>query len=189
MNRYKIFLILLLFLFSMNTGFTQSARKAQRKTEKIERKRLEKEEDAKRMAAILAVVKDRSFVVEASTLRGKYSFQHQVSPSTNFIMIDGKNLILQTAGGFGPGYNGLGGVTINGRISDYEILNPEDNDNISLLIQFTSSWIGPSTLNLSISADGYASASVRDNWGGRVHFRGQIETLDESTVFEGTPLI
>ncbi len=188
MNRLKIGFMLLFFLFSIAEGFSQSDRKEKKKLDRIERKTIERAEDQKRLESLESLIKDQTFVIEAYALRGKYSPQYQVSPNTNFIMVEGDKLVLQTAGGFYPGYNGLGGITINGNIIDYDISNSGEN-NISLMINFVSTVLGHSTLNISMNADGYATAFVTDSRGGRATFRGEVDALENSSVYEGMSIL
>lgn len=157
--------------------------------ERMERKRLKQEETDKRLNALLSLVKNKTFVMEASTLRGKYSYSHQVSPNTNFIKIEKDEVTVQTAGGFNPGYNGLGGITLNGKITDYEILSDESETNISVLVHFTSSVLGASTLNLNIQPEGFASANITNNWGTRASFHGKVFGLEDNQVFEGMSIM
>lgn len=157
--------------------------------ERMERKRLKQEENDKRLKALLSLVKNKAFVMEASTLRGKYSYSHQVSPNTNFIKIENDEVTVQTAGGFNPGYNGLGGITLNGKITDYEILSDEGETNISVLVYFTTPVLGASTLNLNIQPEGFANANITTNWGGRASFHGRVFGLEDNQVYEGMSIM
>lgn len=189
MNKLKIILILISFLVSVDMGFAQARERSDRQLEKAEKKRIRQEEKEKQKEEVFSLVKNQHFLMEITSLRGKYSYQQQVSPNVNFIKVEGDQLTLQTAGGFHPGYNGLGGITLHGRITSLEVLNPDDDNNIALLIHYTSTVLGSSTLSVNINADGYANARVSDNWGGRATFYGRLVDPDENRVFEGQSII
>ena len=192
MNPLKIFILLAFFLFSVDASMAQSdilSKKEQRKLERAEKKRLKKEERKRNHEEVVSLVKDQTFVLEANTLYSRYMTPFFVTPTTNFVKIEGGQITLQTANDFSFGYNGLGGVTINGTILDYQVKVSEKNGGTSVLIQFSSPVIGHSTLNLNVQADGNARAMLVDNWGRRVTFQGQFVALEDSRVFKGRPLI
>ena len=64
---------------------------------------------------MLEMVQNRQFVLQSHTLysrRGQTAF---VSPVTNFIAVDGDNAVIQLAfDNASPGFNGLGGITLEG---------------------------------------------------------------------------
>lgn len=189
MKIYKTLLLAFVLLFSVDAAVAQTSGKEQRKIERAEKKRLKEEARKKEHESLMSMVQDQAFVLEAYTLTGRNMNRYQVAPNTNFVSVEGDRLTVQTANGFNFGYNGLGGITINGTITDYKVLPSKNNKSISVLIQFTSPLVGQSVLNLNINSGGNSSAFVRDNWGGRVTFQGQIVELEESGVFEGQSII
>lgn len=188
MKIYKILLIVLAFLFSVDAGMAQSGSREQRKTEKAEKKRLKEEERKENLERVLNLVEDQSFVVEAHSISGRSMNTFQVSPATNFVMVEGGQIIVQTANNFSFGYNGLGGITIKGNIRNYEILSVKKN-HVRVQINFSDPVLGFSSVNLDIQENGFARAMLRDNWGRRVNFQGQFVSLENSRVFEGRPII
>ncbi len=186
MKIYKILLLVLVLLFTIQTGWAQSDRKEQRKIERAEKKRLKEEERIKNQELVLALMKDRAYVLEATTLMGR-NRQVRVSPSTNFVKIEGNQVVVQTANDFSVGYNGLGGITINGTIRDYQIR--EEKNGVAVYIQFSDPVLGHSILNLNVHGNGNASATVLGNWGGRATFQGELVPLEEARVYKGQPII
>lgn len=176
------------FFLAVDTGMAQSDKKEQRKVEKAEKKRLKKEARQKQQDLVMALVNEQAFVLEAHTIRGRYMNSFPVSPGTNFVMIEGDQITIQTANNFGFGYNGLGGVTINGTISEYKVISKDKNGS-TVLIQFSSPVLGHSTLNLHVQGSGQAQALVTNNWGRRITFQGQMVAPEDSRVFEGNSLI
>ncbi|WP_224997187.1 DUF4251 domain-containing protein [Cesiribacter sp. SM1] len=187
MKIFKIVLLGLALVFAAQAGWAQTSSREQKKIEKAERKRLKEEEERKNHELLVSLVKDQTYVLEATTLAGRYGYQYQVSPNTNFIMVEGDQVIVQTANNHGVGYNGLGGITINGTIRDYEVHN--EKNGVSVMIRFQDPVLGLSTLNLSVQANGYARATVLGNWGARATFQGQFSDLEESRIFKGRPII
>lgn len=189
MNPFKIILLIGVFLFSVEAGMAQSEKKEQRKIERAEKKRLKEEARKQNLEQLQALVEDQTYVLESNAIFGRNMNRYEVSPNTNFVKIEGDQLTVQTASNFHFGYNGLGGITINGSIQEYKIYSAKKNNSISVLIQFTSPVLGHSSLTLDIQPNGTARAMVRDNWGGRVTFQGQMVDLENSRVFKGMSII
>lgn len=191
MNPFKIFLLAIMFFFSVDAAMAQSdklSKKEQRKLERAEKKRLKNEERQRQQEQLMSLVEEQNFVLEATTIFGRYNDRYEVMPNTNFVKVDGNKVTVQTSNNFHVGYNGLGGITINGTITDYKIM-PSKNNTVSVLIYFNSPVLGHSSLNLNISADGLARAMVVDNRGGRATFQGQMFDLENSRIFEGRSII
>lgn len=186
MKVYRILFLALTLLLSIQTTWAQSDIQDQRKIEKAERKRLKEEERQKSREMAMALVKEKAYVLEATTLAGRYR-QYQVSPSTNFVKVEGDQIIIQTGDDFRMGYNGLGGITIHGTIGDYEI--SEGKNGATVNIRFSDPVLGHSTLNMSIQGNGQARATVLGNWGGRATFHGQLVPLEDARVYKGQSII
>jgi hypothetical protein len=187
MKIFRILLLGLVMVFAVQAGWAQTSSREQRKIEKAEKKRLKEEEQRKNHELVISLVKDKTYVLEATTLSGRYGYQYQVSPTTNFVKIEGDQIVVQTANNFGIGYNGLGGITINGTIRDYQITN--EKNGVTVFIRFADPVMGMSTLNMSIQESGYARATVLGNWGARATFQGQFTDLEESRVYKGRSII
>lgn len=175
--------------FSATSLTAQSDKREEKRLERAEKKKIREQQYATNKEGFLSLVNERSFVIEANALYGRYMNRYEVIPSTNFVKVEGDIVTLQTAHGFSQGYNGLGGVTINGKITRYEIKESEKNHSLQIAMAFTSPALGHCTLNMNIAADGTASARIRDNWGGRAVFSGEIISLDTSSVFEGMSIM
>lgn len=189
MKRITMLFLAASLTFAAGSTIAQTDKKDNKKLERAERKKQKEEQFKANQERFLSAVKDRSFVIEADAISGKYNFRHQVTSSTNFVKIDGEEVTIQSAGGTNPGYNGLGGLTVNGRITDYDVTTSDKSHSINIAVMFTSPVIGHSSLILSIRADGYASATVSDNWGGRATFNGEFVELENSRTFEGMSII
>jgi len=56
---------------------------------------------------------------------------------------------------------------------------------ITVIAQVSTLSIGQGTLTIQLGSSGNASATLVNNWGGRIEFNGPIESVEESRVFEG----
>jgi len=168
--------------------FTTGALKAQNKEqEKTDKKKVREEKLAENLKAINSAVDDSVFVLEANMIRGRYTSNNFVSPNTNFIKVEGDEIVVQTADAFNAGYNGLGGITVRGNIREYEVR--KDDGGVNVFIQMSSTVLGYSTVNISVNASGHASATVRTGFGGYANFDGDFRLLEDSGAFEGTSIL
>lgn len=177
-----IYTLLLATFFTLPAA-SVTAQQEQKRQEKIEKREQRKEERKKNKEKLLSLVEEKSFVIEANTIYGRYMNRHEVLPSTNFVKIEGDQVTIQSASDSGPGYNGLGGLTVNGTITRYEI--KENKGSLYLQVHFTNVVPGHSMLNINISPNGFATARINDNRGGRATFQGNVVHPDNSRTFEG----
>ncbi len=87
------------------------------------------------------------------------------------------------------GYNGVGGATVDGRITKYEytvVGKKEDSYSIRLILM---SSIGTYDITLMVNSQGYADASIRGNWSGQLNYHGKQVPLTLSRVYKGTPIL
>lgn len=167
---------------------THSALAQDSSDQKKTKKELRAERLKKSREKLAQLATDSTLILEANVLRNRYQNSFPVS-GNNFILIDGNRVVLQTASpSGGPGFNGLGGITLRGRITQYEI-DVDDKGPIHILANVSLGGAGFATLRISISADGNATATYTDNWGGRVTFAGVAGDPGESSVFQGTPIL
>ncbi len=156
------------------------------KKQRKEAKMLKAVEDKK---VLLEAVKDRTWVLEAHTVFDRYGNSYFTSPNTNFIMINGDQSVIQLAFPFYFGYNGLGGITFDDRVSSYDINEGDKPDSgINVNIQVSGVNIGHASVSISSAANGQARATVYGPWGWRITYQGNLVPLDESNAYEGQPL-
>jgi hypothetical protein len=186
MKTTKMGLIAFLLISSIGYVNAQSAqeKKEDRKLQRAE-KRIQRETEARAVYDNASkLVEERNFVLEATTVRGKYGSTVNVGPN-NFIMVNGDDFVLQTAFVGGVGFNGLGGITARGKVTSYEVSQNESNNMTTVLAQVSTTSIGQGTLTIQVGLSGIVSATFVNNWGGRIQFNGPIESVEESHVYEG----
>jgi len=153
------------------------------KAQKSEQRKLEAEETAK---LVDWMVNNRKFVLEANAISNQSGERHQVSSRINFIAIDSNKIVIQLASlsGIG-GYNGMGGITADGTITQFKIgkLGKKSNGYTIQLLAMTS--IGTYDIFFSVSPNSNADASVGGNWGGKLNYHGFLIPLEKSRIFKG----
>jgi len=156
---------------------------AQQKTKK-EIKEEKKQERQKIAAAIKNVMEEKQFVLEADMIFNRYGQSFPVARNINFIMIDSTQATIQLGSAHRIGWNGVGGVTIQGNITKYDISMNKRKDNVSLTLYVLSN-LGNFDIRLNINSAGNATATVRDNRGGMLRYDGELQTLGGSSVYVG----
>ncbi len=126
----------------------------------------------------------KSFVLEANTVYSEKRESFQMNPIINFIKLEKGKGVVQLAFNNITGWNGVGGITLSGRVRNYEIIKKEGNKLPSIKFEMVGNR-GWSTIRLSVNASGYATASVDSMRGRRITFSGSLVTLEESDIFRG----
>src|SRR6056297_1996752 len=108
-------LIIISIVFSLGLS---SVMMGQNNKETREEKKKEKVEKYERLFQNTKnILESKEFVLEAHYLGNKYGQRIPVSSTINFIMVDSSEAVLQIGNTTGVGYNGLGGITTDGRIT------------------------------------------------------------------------
>jgi Na+-transporting methylmalonyl-CoA/oxaloacetate decarboxylase gamma subunit len=185
--------LLLAFVFvlgAFSQEETQQLSKQEIKKLQKEQKKAEKAAEAERMAEVTSfMVHQQQFVLEADYLSDKYGQRVPVTPTINFVMVDSVAGTVQFGSAEAIGYNGVGGVTVDGRVTKYEysvIGKKEDSYSIRLILM---SSIGTYDITLMVNSQGYADASIRGNWSGQLNYHGKLVPLTLSRVYKGTPIL
>jgi hypothetical protein len=155
-----------------------------------EQKMAEKAAEEERMAELTRfMVEQQQFVLEADYLGDKYGQRVPVTPTINFVLVDSLVGTVQFGSAEKVGYNGVGGITVDGRITKYEYsLIGKKKDSYSIRLIFMSS-IGTYDITLMVNSQGYADASIRGTWSGQLNYFGKLVPLTLSRVYKGTPIL
>ena len=174
-------------VFSQDGKASKEDRKEQKQYEKEKRKEEQEKEKALMVEVTKAMVDYQRFVLEADQLSDKYGQRVQVSPNINFIMIDSLQGTIQLGSAFNVGYNGVGGTTVDGRITKYVVNKTgKKKDSYSIQIIFMSA-LGTYDITLLVGAEGNATATIRGNWSGQLNYHGKLIPLGKSRVYKGNP--
>lgn len=172
----KALFILIVGLFTFNVY--GQAKEETKKEKRAKRWQKEKEE-------LLELARDSAFVLDAHAHFDRYQNQRQLA-SNNFIAINGDEIIIQTSNPFGSiGYNGLGGITLQGNIQSYNIREGKKKHGPSIQINFSNGVIGNGTLFIDLNSKENATARLTDNWGNRNTWQGKVLEPDEIMNFTG----
>lgn len=167
MKKLAIILILFLPVVAMAQGSTKEAKKKARHEK------------------IMTLIDSQEWVLQANTLRDRYGNNVFVDETTNFVAIADSAGVVQIAfNNARIGRNGLGGETVDGRITRYDVkdLGPGKGATINMTL------FGQTTLHLllNISDGGYATLYLTGLFGQRLTFSGQLRPLQGSDIYVGT---
>ena len=148
------------------------------------KKELRKEREAEQLQALTNFANNQQWVIEAHTVYNKRGQSYPMNPTTNFVGVDGDETTVQLSFNTVVGWNGLGGITLTGKITKYEVKGKPGKP-FSIRMRAIGGSLGNVDLVINVSPSGYASASIRGNFGDRITFAGQMVSLQESRVYKG----
>jgi Domain of unknown function (DUF4251) len=149
-----------------------------------EKKALEQSQMNANFQAIDTLINRRTFVIEADFLENQYGNRIPVTSVLNFIMLDSSKVVLQTGSNFRTGFNGVGGVTAQGRIQDYKV--DKNTKNLSYNVRFSvMTNIGIFDVLMTIYSDTNATATITGLRQGQLTWDGRFQNLYSSDVFKG----
>ncbi len=181
--RLIVFFIGLMF-FSSALLFGQNNKNLSKKEKKEQKKQLQIEQKK----AMISLLESKEWVIEAHTVFDRYGLSYQLNPSINFVGINGDEGAMQLGFDGLIGWNGVGGVTIDGNVTKYEIKEGKENSSPSVTLRFQGRGIGFATITISVTTSGQATAKVNGDFGERITFSGIIKPLSESVVYKGQSL-
>lgn len=186
----KKLLALSIILAVFSAAFAQEQDQKLTRKEKRELKKKEDEALRKTMASILVVsIDSQRWVLEANTLVNKYGNSVQVNSTLNFIAIEGDDVFIQLGSNSGLGPNGVGGISVRGKLSSYKVNHNEKKSTYYIAVQ-VSSALGSYDIRIDCSEDGQmATATVQGIGPRRVTYRGELVPIEKSRVYKGTPVI
>ena len=162
----------------------------QRELSREEQRRLQQSIDSVQWAEALQAVRDTAFTLEADQVIFKYGQRAYVSSTTNFVAVDRGNATVQVAFNVPvAGPNGMGGITLDGRISDYKVTM--DRKGNMATISFNVMGVGISSqlyINM-FRGSNRAQVDVMPNFNSRrISLSGRILPRDRSFVVKGNAL-
>lgn len=175
----NLFLIAALLSISV-LSFSQD-----KKLTRKERKEVEKAQLAWNFHIIDSLLSEKSFVLEADYLQNKYGDRVPVTSMINFIKIDGEKGVIQTGNDSYVGYNGLGGVTAEGNVNNWQINKNFKNMTYNVRFNIISN-LGNYDVALNVNAANNATATITSLGPGKLSWVGHLVTLNNSRVFKGT---
>lgn len=137
----------------------------------------------------IAAIRNKDFVLEADNVTFRNGSTVLVSSTTNFISVKGNKAVVQISpSNFASGPNGVGGVTVQGQISGYQIQTDRKG---RVYLSYNVNGIGISAqIEISIMpGSSRAQATVYPNFNSNtVWLDGTVVPYENSNVFEGSSL-
>ena len=185
----SILVALSLLCFSPNL-FSQEelmSKKELRKLAKEQKRAQQLEIEKQKIALTQYMVESHRFVLEADFVSDGRGNRMMVSSNINFVAVDSINATLQIGTPYGIGWNGVGGITVDGRVTKFELRETESRNGKSYTI-FTTimSSIGIYDVTFQISPNGNTHATVRSTRRGQLNYEGKLVPIEVSDVFKGS---
>ena len=189
-----ILLTVIVCMTVSNALWAQSTRKereqawrearAQRRTEE---RQLEAIQDSVAFGKALKALQEGNWVMEADNVIFRNGLMRFVSSNTNYVAVQNGQGTVQTAfNNFVYSPNGLGGVTVQGSISEQKVTRDKQGN-----VYYNFSIFGgaiSATLNLTLTAGtNEASIYISPNFNGNtLTMNGNLYPYEEATIFQGT---
>lgn len=137
----------------------------------------------------MILLASRAWVLEADQIQDRSGESAIVEPGLNFVGVAGDQSTVQLGSSGEIGWNGLGGITLDGQVRTYDLReNKKEATGANVKLEVSGSYSGHISLSIQVSPDGTAQATVTDNFGERITYRGRIVPIAESRAFKGFAL-
>ena len=179
----KIFFMMFALLFAMGNIQAQD----NKELTKAEKKALQEKLDSLQYAEAVEAVEAKKFTLEADQVVFKYGQTAYVSSNTNFVSVDGNEAVVQVAFNIPvSGPNGIGGVTVDGKVSGYEV-KKDKKGNLSLTMNVMGTGISARIDIRMAKGTNRASVTIVPNFNSnRLTLNGVVLPLARSNVFKGS---
>ena len=160
-----------------------------KKMTKKERKIMQDRIDSLYNAEAGKAIDDTAFVIEADEVVFKRGYTAHVTSTTNFVAVCGDKAVFQVAFNVPwSGFNGLGGITVEGNVSRYE-KKKDKKGNTYIQMGVSGRAISAQLFITLWSGGNKASVNIQQNfYSGRITLNGTMVPAEQSTVFKGTTL-
>ena len=172
-----------------NNVNNKSEQKARRDAERARQKAEAETLDSLMFRSALAALKGQQFVLEADRVIFKRGETAYVSSNTNFVLMNGDESTVQIAFNTpAAGPNGIGGITVDGSVSGFEIKTGKKGD---ISCNFSVQGVGISALVYLHMSKGSndATVTITPNFNSnKLTLTGKIVPLEQSSIFKGRSL-
>lgn len=182
----KLIFIISVLMFSVATTFAESNPQELSKEQKA---LLQAKLDSIVHQEAIDAINNKAFTLEADQVTFKYGQTAYVASNTNFVSLNGDDAVVQVAFNIPlSGLNGIGGITVDGTVSNYDIKSEKNGDT---LVSMSVTGVGISaTVYIRLYKDSdKASVSILPNFNSNnLSLSGHIVPLHKSNVFKGRSL-
>lgn len=169
----KIAALIIVVLFTIS-AIAQTEVPLTRQDKKAMRAEQKKQTEAMLTQTTAEALRSGRFVLKADQVRGAGGYNFSVNPLINFVAVEGDDAYVQIASSSGIGFNGLGGVTVRGKITSFDMDQRSKHGSYSIIMNTIGSG-GSLTIMMNVSKTGeMASVTVRGNWGNRIDMYGNL---------------
>ena len=180
--------IITLIMFMATTfAATAQSNTQDKKLSKKEKKLMEARIDSAFNAEAIQAINDTAFTIEADQVMFKRGYTAHVTASTNFVAVRGDNAIVQVAFNVPvSGFNGLGGITVEGSISRYEV-NKDKKGNVFVRMGVMGKGISAQLFISLWKGANKATVNIQPNFNSnKLTLSGMMWKPERSNVFKGT---
>lgn len=165
------------------------AAQEQRELTKAEKKALEERIDSLKHVEAEQALDKRAFTLEADQVIFKHGETAWVTSNTNFVSVKDDHAVVQTAFNVpASGPNGLGGVTVEGTFSSYDLKKDKEGCT-SLSINVSGAGISARVDITLYAGSNKATVYITPNFNSnRITLKGVIVPIEKSRVFKGRSL-
>lgn len=179
----------LMTLFLLMMAGRVAAQQEENTLTKAEKKALQATIDSLRFTEAEQAINNRAFTLEADQVIFKYGQVAYVTSNTNFVSVQDDKAVVQVAFNIPiSGPNGIGGITVEGNVSDYKVKKDKKNN---VLLSFNAMGTGISArVDITLyNGNHKASVTITPNFNSnRMTLNGFIVPIEKSSVFKGRSL-
>lgn len=184
----KLLLIMLVCVMFCESGYAvksmqdvKESCELTKKQKKVAEKRNQEITDSIRHTEAMAAMEKGYYVLMADRMMLKNRAYVNPSPNTNFLLVQGDEAIIQIASNGGrPGLNGMGGITVDGRITGLKGGEVDKKGRVSYSFTVTGAAVSAQVQITLYKEDNQAMAIISPNfWSGNMTIYGKIEPYEE----------
>ena len=137
----------------------------------------------------IAAIRNKDFVLQIDNVTFRSGNTVFVNSSTNFISVKGNRAVVQISpSNFTSGPNGLGGVTVDGVISNYQI-STDKKGRVNLTYNVSGIGISAQIEVYIVPGSTYAQATIYPNFNSNtLWISGTVVPYENADVMEGSSL-
>ena len=137
----------------------------------------------------IAAIRNKDFVLQVDDVTFKSGNTAFVNSSTNFISVKGNRAVVQISpSNFAAGPNGVGGVTVDGSISGYQITT-DRKGRVNLTYNVSGIGISAQVEVYIVPGSTYAQATIYPNFNSNtLWLSGTVVPYNNASVIEGSSL-
>ena len=137
----------------------------------------------------IAAIRNKDFVLQVDNVTFRSGNTAFVNSSTNFISVKGNRAVVQISpSNFAAGPNGVGGVTVDGGISNYQITT-DRKGRVNLTYNVSGIGISAQVEVYIVPGSTYAQATIYPNFNSNtLWLSGTVVPYNNASVIEGSSL-